>query len=216
MFKSALLLALAAYVVADETISLTAEGDVSGKIVTSGDKLVIGDGNNQFVLEQPDGYLEQDGNYVQSSPEGLILSSKDEASRTWGYADGLLRINVIPQVFYACEQDGTQYISGVVCQEGFEQTQIQIRVNGGGEASEDTSSAPATTEATSSAPATTEATSSAPATTEETSSAAPTTLVSSSAVESSTATVPESFTGGAASNKAAAGLAGLAAAALLI
>lgn len=178
--STAALLSFAAIVAADQTFSLTAVGGDLNTAVTSADsKLTLENGDAATILlEEPAGYASINGQYLQNSPDGIILSSKEDASSNWGVADGKFRLGDAGtnNNFYACPAASGYTIQLFACDDG---TSVDLIVGDGAAAASSTEAATsetATSEAATSEAATSEATTSEAATSE-----AATTSVSSSA-----------------------------------
>lgn len=152
--NTAVIVALASIVAADQTFSLTAQGDDVNEAVKLGDDgyLYLGSGSDAtFTLEEPSGYLSVDGQKI-GLEGGLHTASQEQASKDFGVEDGKLRTG--PSIdkfdFYACPKDDVYTLQSYTCDGG---KSVSLVVDGASEPSSSSSAAPSSSVApTSEAP----------------------------------------------------------------
>ncbi|KAM9920597.1 hypothetical protein OXX59_007100 [Metschnikowia pulcherrima] len=102
------LLSLATFVFADETFTLTAQGEnINSKVGVANSKLVLNNEAATFILQTPSGYLTANGQNVVLTPQGIEVSDSNQ-SKDFGVEDGKLRSGPSSDKFdfYSCP-DGT-------------------------------------------------------------------------------------------------------------
>ncbi|ODV81674.1 uncharacterized protein CANTADRAFT_19293 [Suhomyces tanzawaensis NRRL Y-17324] len=102
---------LAAFVAADQSFTLVANGDgISNSPVTSdGQQLTLDNGNTaQIDLQEPSGFAQTGGKFLTIDSNGISFTDDNsKASKDWGFVDGKFRSgpSIDQADFFACKAD---------------------------------------------------------------------------------------------------------------